>query len=117
MRACSIFEGSAMRVSVIGFLLTFGLSLGAQAADRHVNIVNRTGETLTHFYASVTSTDDWEEDILGRHTIEDGETFNIDIDDGSGLCHYDFKAIFEDGDVLIKHDINVCRIESYIFSR
>lgn len=62
----------------------------------------------------MTSPDAREEEVPGRHTIEDGEPVNNDIDDGGGFCHYDFKAIFEDGDVLIKHDINVCRIESYI---
>lgn len=106
-----------MRTLWIGALMTFGLSLSAAAADRHVDIENQTGESLTHFYASVTSTDEWEEDILGADTIEDGETFNIDIDDGSGSCRYDFKAVFDDGTELVKNDINVCKISTYTYSR
>ncbi|WP_019994382.1 hypothetical protein [Aureimonas ureilytica] len=106
-----------MRTFSIGLALVLGLSVGARAADRRVDIENQTGETLTHFYASVTSTDDWEEDILGADMIEDGETFNIDIDDGSGSCRYDFKAVFEDGDVLMKRNINVCKIATYTYSR
>ena len=52
--------------------LAFGAMTGAAgAANRHVDIINKTGMTLTHFYASNTGSNDWEEDILGRDVIED----------------------------------------------
>jgi hypothetical protein len=87
----------------------------AQAANRHVDIVNKTGQTLTHFYASAVGVDNWEEDILGRDTIDQGETFDINIDDGSGACRYDFKAVFENGTELVKNNINVCSISSFTY--
>lgn len=87
----------------------------AQAANRHVDIVNKTGMTMKHFYASSTGTDDWEEDILGRDVIEDGETFDINIDDGTGACRFDFKAVFDNGKSLVRKSINVCEISTFTY--
>jgi hypothetical protein len=87
----------------------------AQAANRHVDIVNRTGMTIKHFYASSTGTDDWEEDILGRDVIEDGETFDINIDDGTGACRFDFKAVFDNGKALVRKNVNVCEIGTFTY--
>ena len=89
----------------------------ASAADRKVTIVNKTGETLTEFYASVQSTNDWEEDILGDDTVDDGDTFEANIDDGSGKCVYDFKGVFENGGEAIKKGVNVCQIATFTFTR
>lgn len=93
------------------------LAGAAQAANRHVDIVNKTGMTIKHFYASTTGTDDWEEDILGRDVIEDGDTFDINVDDGSGACRYDFKAVFENGASLVRNNINVCQISTFTYTR
>jgi hypothetical protein len=106
------YRGAA---ALFSMLLAAGST--AQAANRHVDIVNKTGKTLTHFYASGTGTSDWEDDILGRDTIDDGDTFDINIDDGSGACRYDFKAVFEGGGELIKNNINVCQISTFTYSR
>ena len=40
----------------------------------------------------------------------------INIDDGSGACLYDFKAVFDDGDVLTRNQINVCQISEYRYT-
>ena len=89
----------------------------AAASDHHVTIVNKTGMALKHFYASVTSTDDWEEDVLGKEILEDGETFDVDIDDGSGKCMYDFKGVFENGQFLVQKNIDVCTVHTYTYTR
>jgi hypothetical protein len=92
------------------------LAAPAYAADRHVKIINDTGHTIVQFYASNADRDSWEEDILGRETLDPGEEVNINIDDGSGHCVYDFKAVFDDGDVLVRHGINVCTVSSYRYT-
>lgn len=101
-------------IAVAGALI---LAQTASAADRKVNIVNKTGETLTEFYASVQSTNDWEEDILGDDTVDDGDTFEANIDDGSGKCVYDFKGVFENGGEVIKKGVNVCKVGTFTFTR
>lgn len=89
----------------------------ASAANRRVDIVNQTGMVITEFYASNTGTDNWEEDILGRDVIADGETFDINIDDGTGRCRFDFKAVFDNGKSLVRNNINVCQISTFTYTR
>lgn len=93
------------------------LATPASANDYQVEIVNKTGMALKHFYASVTATDDWEEDILGRDVLDDGDSFVANIDDGSGKCMYDFKGVFENGQFLVHKNIDVCSVHTYTYSR
>ena len=66
--------------------------------------------------ASNTGTNSWEEDILGVDTLAAGDTANIDVDDSTGACHFDFKAVFDDGTSSVAHDINVCTTVSYTYT-
>jgi hypothetical protein len=80
----------------------------AQAADRHVKIINETSRTMVHFYASNTSRTSWEEDILGEDVLESGESVNINIDDGTGRCMFDLRAEFSGGQYAERRNFNVC---------
>jgi hypothetical protein len=84
--------------------------------DRRVRIINATGVTMTHFFASNSGQNDWEEDILGQDVLRNGASVVINIDDGTGACLYDFKARFSDGDELERYRINVCQISEYRYT-
>lgn len=88
----------------------------ALAADRVVTIVNRTSVTMTKFYASSVGTKDWEENILDGDHLKPGESIDIDIDDGTKACRYDFKAVFKDGESVEKGNVNVCQISEFSFT-
>lgn len=106
--------GAIAAVAAFSGLAMAGAASAAE--NRHVEIVNHTKHTITHFYASNTGSNDWEEDILGKDELAPGESIDIDIDDGTGKCKFDFKAVFADGDSLEKSNINVCEIESYEYT-
>lgn len=89
----------------------------ALAADRKVKVINKTKTPIFAFYASRTSTNDWEEDILGDDVIMPGESMIIDIDDGTGACKFDFKGEFEDGDEVVKSNVDVCRVGEFSFTQ
>lgn len=100
-------------------LATLAMAVAAPAiaaSDRRVRIINDTGVTMTEFYASSVDADSWEEDILGRNVLRSGTNVMVNIDDGTGECMFDFKAVFADGDVLVRERINVCRISEYRYS-
>ncbi|MCJ2035667.1 hypothetical protein [Methylobacterium sp. J-068] len=105
-----------VRVTLAACAALYLLAGPAGAANRKVDIVNKTGMAISHFYASSTGTDDWEEDILGRDVVDTGETFEIDIDDGTGACRFDFKAVFDNGKSIIRKNINVCEISSFTYT-
>lgn len=85
--------------------------------NRRVRIHNQTGWTMTHFYASDSRVDDWEEDMLGSSVLGSGSSVTMNIDDGSGACLYDFKARFTNGQELTRFRINVCEIADYYYTR
>ena len=104
------------------FLLLSAISVAALAgansalaADRKVKVINKTKTPIFAFYASRTSTNDWEEDILGNDVIMPGESMEIDIDDGTGACKFDFKGEFEDGESVVKKNVDVCKVGEFSF--
>ncbi len=89
---------------------------GALAYDRHVMIVNNTSYDIYEFYASSVGVDIWEEDILADGILPSGHQVRVNIDDGSGYCRYDFKAVFEDGYESVRSNVNVCEVGTYTYS-
>jgi hypothetical protein len=117
MSSMTLWRRAAMSVAALA--ATAALASGPARADdqnRNVRIINETRHTMVHFYASNVSVNSWQEDILGRSVLRPGEDVVINIDDGTGHCEYDFKAVFDNGKSLIKHEVNVCKISSYRYS-
>ncbi|WP_020178790.1 hypothetical protein [Methylopila sp. M107] len=104
-----IFAAGAL---ALGFVLSCA---SAGAADRKVTIQNLTSSTMTEFYASNTGQDDWEEDILGKGQLNPGEEIEIDIDDGTGKCKFDFQGVFGKQKV-VKRNVNVCKVGTFTFN-
>jgi len=78
--------------------------------NRQVTIVNDTDFTMMNFYASNRDSTSWEEDIFGSSSLAPHSQVSINIDDGTGYCVYDFKAVFDDGDEVEERGINVCEV-------
>jgi hypothetical protein len=91
-------------------------SAPAFAQDRRVRIVNNTGFTIVRFYGSNKGSKSWEEDILGADVLGPGQSVNINFDDGTGYCKFDFKAVFNDGEELVSKNINICEIGTYNYN-
>lgn len=105
--------GLAVAVFAASSVLT---ATTASAEDRRVRIINETGHTIVRFYASNVGANSWEEDILGRDVLRPGESVTVNVDDGTGYCKYDFKAVFDDGDSLVRQGIDVCKVSSYRYT-
>ncbi len=63
---------------------------------------------MLNFYASNTATSTWEEEILGSEVLPSGLSVNNNIDGGTGACMFDLKAVFTDGDAVIRNNFSVC---------
>lgn len=103
------------------FLVLSALALSslvgtAAAADRNVEIVNATSTTMKMFFASNVDVKKWQEDILGDEVLRPGESVNVNIDDGSSHCDFDFRAVFVDGQDTTKHGVNVCKVGRFTFN-
>ena len=110
----SSLKSSITKIAFFAIVVSFAFTASAQ--DRNVKIINETSHNIHHFYASNVGTESWEEDILGVDVLVAGDSVVIDFDDGSGYCKFDFKAVFDDGDELIKEGIDVCTIDTFRYT-
>lgn len=111
-----MFSRSHLITTMAALAVTATTALPAFALDRRVKIVNDTGYVLVEFYGSNKGSDSWEEDILGTDILRSGQSVMIDFDDGTGYCKFDFKAVFDDGDELIRKGVNICEIGTYTYN-
>lgn len=103
------------RWALVAALFAFGASSVA-ALDRRVRINNYTSYDIVEFYASHRDASSWQEDILGRNILPAGNSVVINIDDGTGYCVFDFRAVFSDGEVLEKFGNNVCEMSEFNYT-
>ncbi|NBZ87234.1 hypothetical protein [Stagnihabitans tardus] len=82
------------------------------SANKHVLVINNSGKTVREFYGSNAGSDSWEEDILGSDMLASGSSVDINFEDGSGYCTFDFKAVFTDGSSVVEPGIDVCSVSS-----
>jgi hypothetical protein len=92
------------------FFASLVLGGSASAENRKVKIINETSSDLNEFYASNVGSKDWEEDILGDDQVPAGGSIEINMDDGSGYCKFDFKGVFVDDSEVVEENIDVCEI-------
>lgn len=88
----------------------------AMAVDRHVRIHNDTGVTLYRFYSTNSGSSKWGSDVMGASTLPSGSSMRLNFDNKHGYCLFDFKAVFEDGSVLTRGNVNVCEIGDYYYN-
>jgi hypothetical protein len=93
-----------------------GASAQAQSFDRYdrrVEVINYTSVAMWSFFASAVDQRGWQEDILGTSVLPPGNSMVVNIDDGSGFCLYDLKAVLADGREVTRFGFNVCDFVSW----
>ncbi|HYX28704.1 MAG TPA: hypothetical protein VE863_09060 [Pyrinomonadaceae bacterium] len=99
----------ALALGVIATFVT--ASAFARAGKQDFVLHNQTGVEIHSLYVSPHSSDDWEEDILGRDTLPSGESVKITFDDRDKHVHWDMKVTDKDGNSLEWYDLNLIEIE------
>jgi hypothetical protein len=72
------------------------LSGGAQAAEAKQDFIldNETGYEIKAVYVSPNKSDNWEEDVLGKDTLGDGQKFRIKFNRATKTCLWDLKVVY-----------------------
>ncbi len=83
----------------------------AAQSSEQIRVLNRSGTTLYTLYASDTTNNSWENDLLGNRVLNNGQFFDITIRNVYN-CNYDFRFEFTTGQVYTDV-INVCTIGTY----
>lgn len=82
----------------------------AAAGQQDFTIVNKTGYALKHIYVSEAKSDSWDEDILGRDVLDDGEYFEVSFDKAEKTCKWDMKVAYDDGETAVWQNLDLCQI-------
>lgn len=88
----------------------FVLHGAAQAGQQDFTIVNKTGYSLKHIYVSENHSGSWDEDVLGRDLLDDGESFELSFAKAEKTCKWDMKVVYDDGEAAVWENLNLCQI-------
>jgi hypothetical protein len=89
-----------------------GLAAAQQARQDFV-LSNRTGYELSEIYVSPTKSDDWQDDVLGQDTLENGQRVHIRFKRATTTCRWDLKVVYKvDDSSAVWRDINLCEVEN-----
>lgn len=84
----------------------------AQSAKQDFALINRTGYELKEIYVSPSKADDWQEDILGKQTLAEGERLNVRFTPKTQTCKWDLKVVYTvDETSAVWSDINLCDVD------
>lgn len=84
-------------------------TISTDGNNRYIAILNRTGETLDVIHWSNSATLDWGEDKLGdAGVLAQDQQWNVNVNDGSNACLFDFKGVTQSGREIEVQSINAC---------
>jgi outer membrane lipoprotein-sorting protein len=101
--------GKSMKSLTIALALLLALlPAAALAEDYYVEISNETGYTIYYVYVSPDDSDSWEEDVLGKEVLMDGNSRRINLY-GYKSPIFDIKLVDEDGDSYTFYNVDVSK--------
>lgn len=94
------------------------LNAGSALADqRNFRLVNDSPVVINEAYVSSVTTNNWEEDVLGRDTLSSGQSTRITFSRGvAGTCAYDIKVVTAQNRSFERANVNLCKTNDVIFT-
>ena len=89
---------------------TFFAPWAAKAGEQDFTMVNKTGIEIHSLHISPHSSDSWGEDILGKGTMGDGETLNIQFARSEKAARWDLQVADEKGNAVTWENLNLLEI-------
>jgi hypothetical protein len=108
MKSLFLKSRVALALGVIALFVT--ATAFARAGKQDFVLHNQTGVEIHQLFVSPHSTDDWEEDILGKGTLPDGESVKITFEDREKHVHWDLKVVDGKGNSIEWEDLNLIEI-------
>lgn len=95
-------------ISVLALFLT--ATAFALPGKQDFVLHNETGVEIHELYVSPTTTEDWEEDVLGVDTLPDGESVKITFEDREKRSKWDLKVVDSKGNSIEWEALNLLEI-------
>jgi|SRR5882672_3363926 len=85
-------------------------SMAAAQGKQDFTLHNNTGVEIHKLFISPHSTDEWEEDILGKDTLPDGESLEITFSRKETAKLWDMKIVDKEGNSIEWESLNLLEI-------
>ncbi len=102
----SFFKGKLFSAAAAAVMMV-AASPAVMAGEQDFTLVNHTGVEIHKFYTSPHSSDEWEEDVLGKDTLPDGESLDISFPKHEKATHWDLRIEDGAGNAITFTDINL----------
>lgn len=79
---------------------------------QNFRLKNRTGYVIEEVYVSPSNSDEWEEDVMGRDVLADGDNVDIAFSRHEHSCIWDVKVVFEDEVSAEWEGFNLCEVST-----
>ena len=81
--------------------------------DSGFTLINKTKTVVTALYLVPAGTRGWGENILPRKRLARGAKVDIPVRTDRGVCKWNLKAEFADGDEVVDKAVDFCEIGEY----
>lgn len=95
--------------NVLCAVLALAAGVAAHQGKQDFVLVNKAGLVIAELYVAPSESDEWEEDVLGKDVLNQGESVTITFDKRAKACVYDIKTVDEDGDSVEWTGIDLCK--------
>ncbi len=83
---------------------------GLRAADQDFTLVNKTGFDIHSVYISPHGVEDWQEDVLGRAVLSNGDHVDIKFSRDTKTKQWDLKVSDKDSKGYVWANINLLEV-------
>lgn len=90
----------SLRVLLLTLAMVVAMASVAFAGAQDFTLTNNTGYDIYVVNVSSSSSDSWEEDLLGSQILPYGSSISITFDNRTGDRYWDIQAVFGDGSSL-----------------
>lgn len=79
---------------------------------QNFTLKNKTGYTISEVYVSPAKSSSWEEDVLGRDQLADGESVDITFSRSEKSCKWDVKVVYDDEESAEWEGFDLCTVST-----
>ncbi len=95
--------------TAFSFMMFLAPDVSAQG-KQDFTLHNETGVEIHELYVSPHKSNDWEDDILGRDTLPNGDSVEVKFSPREKPKLWDVRVVDKDGDSLIWENLNLLEI-------
>ena len=104
----TILQAALLRLLALALMTV--ITPVAFAGDQDFTLHNQTGVTIHKVFIAPHTSDDWEDNILGKDTLDDGDSLDITFSRKEKAAMWDLKIEDKEGNGITFENLNLLKI-------